>query len=312
MAEQGWRGSIARGLTRTRELLLTDVGDLFTDPGRTEEDLDRLEDHLLEADLGVETAARVREQLAGMLHRGKGTDSDEVLAVLEEVIAGLLAPYARPRDLAAPFPHRPHVVLVVGVNGSGKTTTIGKLAHGYVRSGRKVLLAAADTYRAAAVEQLAHWAERVGAGMVRSQTGQDPAAVAVDALAAARAREADLLLVDTAGRLHTRTGLMDELAKIRRVLADRMEGAPHETLLVLDAVTGQNALAQVEQFGRATPLTGLVLTKLDGTTRGGIVVPITTLLGLPVELIGVGEGLDDLRPFDARACARALTRGEDD
>jgi fused signal recognition particle receptor len=198
------------------------------------------------------------------------------------------------------------VVLFVGVNGSGKTTTIGKLAHAYRSAGKKVIVAAADTYRAAAVEQLAVWAERAGADCVRSHEGADAASVAWDALDAAIARDMDVLLVDTAGRLHTHRGLMSELEKIQRVLAGRLEGAPHETLLVLDATTGQNALVQGEEFRKSVNVTGLILTKLDGTARGGVIVPLARKLDIPVQMVGVGEELESLMPFDPREFTAAL------
>ena len=204
----------------------------------------------------------------------------------------------------------PTVVLVVGVNGTGKTTTIGKLAYRLQESGRSVVLAAADTFRAAAEEQLEIWAERAGADFVGSQRGADPAAVAFDAISAAEARGRDVVVVDTAGRLHTQTNLMEELGKVRRVIAGRLEGAPHETLLVLDATTGQNGVRQAKLFGEAVGVTGVALTKLDGTAKGGVVVAVTHELGLPVKLVGVGEGLDDLQPFDPQDFARALVGRE--
>jgi fused signal recognition particle receptor len=204
---------------------------------------------------------------------------------------------------------RPSVVLVVGVNGTGKTTTIGKLAWALRTHGRSVLVGAADTFRAAAGEQLEIWAERAGADVVGAPRGSDPAAVAFDAVEAGRARGRDVVIVDTAGRLHTQAGLMAELAKVRRVLASRVEGAPHETLLVVDATTGQNALQQARLFREAAGVSGVVLTKLDGSARGGVAIAIAYELGLPVKLVGVGEGLDDLRPFDAHDFARALVQG---
>jgi fused signal recognition particle receptor len=205
-----------------------------------------------------------------------------------------------------PTPHRPTVILVVGVNGTGKTTTIGKLAWQLSRHGRSVLLAAADTYRAAAEEQLEIWAGRANADFVGGKRGQDPAAVAFDGIEAARARGHDVVIVDTAGRLHTQANLMEELAKVRRVIAQRLEGAPHETLLTVDATTGQNGLVQARLFGDAVDVTGVALTKLDGSAKGGIAVAIAHELGLPVKLVGVGEQLEDLRPFDPQDFARAL------
>jgi fused signal recognition particle receptor len=231
----------------------------------------------------------------------KRRDVDDLADALVEEITSLLG---EPATLAVN--EHPSVVLVVGVNGTGKTTTIGKLAHRLSTHGRSVLVGAADTFRAAADEQLEIWAERAGADFVGSTKGADPAAVAFDAIAAAQSRGRDVVLVDTAGRLHTQTNLMDELRKVRRVVADRLDGAPHETLLVLDATTGQNGLHQARLFGEAVDVTGVVLTKLDGTAKGGIVLPIAVELGLPVKLIGVGETLEDLQPFDPADFARAL------
>ena len=205
---------------------------------------------------------------------------------------------------------KPSVILVVGVNGTGKTTTIGKLASRLAASGRSVVVAAADTYRAAAEEQLEIWAQRAGADFIGSTRGQDPAAVAFDAIGAAEARGCDVVVVDTAGRLHTQTNLIEELAKVRRVIAGRLDGAPHETLLVVDSTTGQNGLQQARLFGEAVDVTGVVLTKLDGSAKGGIAVAIAHELGLPVKLVGIGETLDDLQPFDAEEFAQALVSGE--
>jgi len=307
----GFRSRIAHGLARTRDLLLTDVSDLFP-AGRTPDPavLDELEDRLLEADLGPEAAETVRTRIEESSRAGRVTDAQGVLALIVEVIREALAPASHPRRFEQEMAGRPHVILFVGVNGSGKTTTIGKIAHHYVKAGRSTLLAAADTYRAAAVEQLEEWGRRSGADCVRSQQGADPASVAYDALEAALARGVDVLLVDTAGRLHTRHGLMDELAKIRRVLSTRMEGSPHETVLVLDATTGQNALTQAEAFGEAAGVTSVIVTKLDGTARGGVIVPLVQRFGLPVEMIGVGEQVEDLQPFVAEEFAAALLEGE--
>jgi fused signal recognition particle receptor len=228
---------------------------------------------------------------------------EELVSGLEEVVAELVSADGQERlSLGGP----PSVVLVVGVNGTGKTTTIGKLAHRLRESGRSVVLAAADTYRAAAEEQLEIWAERAGADFVGSQRGADPAAVAFDAISAAEARDRDVVVVDTAGRLHTQTDLMKELAKVRRVIEGRLDGAPHETLLVLDATTGQNGLRQARLFEEAVQVSGVALTKLDGTAKGGVAVAITHEVGLPVKLVGVGEGIDDLQPFDPHDFARAL------
>ncbi len=299
------RSLIAHGLARTRELLLTDVTELFgsgsrIDPAR----LDEL------ADLGPAAAGRIRTELETRLKGEPGVTAEEVAAHMTGIIEAILAPHARPRRFDTPLAGPPHVVLFVGVNGSGKTTTIGKMAHLYRLAGRRVLIAAADTYRAAAVEQLEIWAGRAGADIVRSHEGADPAAVAVDALEAASARGNDVLLIDTAGRLHTRRPLMEELAKIARVLGRRLEGAPHETLLILDATTGQNAIIQAGEFTRTVGVTGLVLTKLDGTARGGVTVAVAEEIGIGIEMVGIGEAIDALQPFDARAFASALLAPE--
>ena len=257
-----------------------------------------LEEALIEADVGVAAATELVERLQAR------RDLDDVTAALVEELTTLLGDPGR-LDLSA----RPSVVLVVGVNGTGKTTTIGKLAHRLAEHGHDVVLAAADTFRAAAEEQLEIWARRAGADFVGSARGGDPAAVAYDALEAARARGRDVVVVDTAGRLHTQRNLMEELVKIRRVIAQRVEGASHETLLVIDATTGQNGLQQARLFHEAVGVSGVALTKLDGSARGGIVVAVAHELGLPVKLIGVGETLEDLRPFDPADFARALVSG---
>jgi fused signal recognition particle receptor len=256
---------------------------------------ERLEEALIAADVGVPATAELVQRLEA---RG---DAVDLAAGLQDEIAALLGEPAR-FDLSS----RPSVVLVVGVNGTGKTTTIGKLASKLAEHGRSVLVAAADTFRAAAEEQLEIWAGRAGADFVGSERGGDPAAVAYDAIEAAQARARDVVVVDTAGRLHTQANLMEELAKVRRVIAQRLEGAPHESLLVIDATTGQNGLQQARLFRQAVDVTGVALTKLDGSAKGGIAVAIAHELGLPVKLIGIGERLDDLRPFDPRDFARAL------
>jgi fused signal recognition particle receptor len=306
------RQKIVDGLKKTRDAIAGQV-ERIASAGRPVDDalLDELEEALLAADLGPELAAELRERLGQRLRGEAVGGPDQVLAVLREEILALLPPRVPEARPAAP----PRVTLVVGVNGSGKTTTAGKLAALWGREGRKVVVAAADTFRAAAVEQMAIWAERTGAEVVRSQPGADPAAVAFDAARAARARHADELLVDTAGRLHNKKPLMDELAKIARVIAKEIPGAPHETLLVLDGTTGRNAVMQAREFTRVAPVTGLVLTKLDGTARGGVAVAIGRELGIPVRYVGVGEGADDLLLFEAEEYVAGLlappgTKGE--
>jgi fused signal recognition particle receptor len=292
---RGWFGRLRESLSASRQAL---TRELLFDPG-DEEAWERIEEALLAADCGVPTTVEIVQRLEAREPRSQA----ELVEGLEEVVAELVSADGQ-ESLGLDGP--PSVVLVVGVNGTGKTTTIGKLAHRLRESGRSVVLAAADTFRAAAEEQLEIWAGRAGADFVGAQRGADPAAVAFDAIAAAEARARDVVIVDTAGRLHTQTNLMDELAKIRRVIAGRLAGAPHETLLVLDATTGQNGLRQAKLFDEAVGVTGVALTKLDGTAKGGVAVAVTHELGLPVKLIGVGESLDDLQPFDPRDFARAL------
>jgi fused signal recognition particle receptor len=296
-AEAERSGLFARlrdSLGKSRRALTEQLAAAAFDPA-DEEAWERLEEALIQADVGVRATAELVRRLE---ERGA---IDDLPSALAEEIATLFGP---PPTLA--LGGTPTVVLVVGVNGTGKTTTIGKLAQKLREHDRTVLLGAADTFRAAAEEQLEIWAERAGAAFVGAPRGADPAAVAFDAVEAARARSVDVAIVDTAGRLHTQSNLMEELAKIRRVIEGRIEGAPHETLLVVDATTGQNGLQQARLFGEAAGVTGVVLTKLDGSAKGGVAVAIAYELGLPVKLIGVGEGLDDLRPFDARDFAHAL------
>jgi fused signal recognition particle receptor len=293
----GFIGRLRDSLSKSRRALTQQLAVAAFDPG-DEEAWERLEEALITADVGVPATAEI---IRGLEARGGLTTLDP----LADEIASLLGEPGS-LDLSA----RPTVVLVVGVNGTGKTTTIGKLAAKLAEHHRSVLLAAADTFRAAAEEQLEIWARRAGADFVGSPRGGDPAAVAYDAIEAASSRGRDVVIVDTAGRLHTQTNLMEELAKVRRVIARRLDGAPHETLLVVDATTGQNGLQQARLFGEAVDVTGVVLTKLDGSAKGGIAVAIAHELGLPVTLVGVGEGLDDLRPFDPKDFAAALVTGD--
>jgi fused signal recognition particle receptor len=268
--------------------------------------LESLEELLIQADMGVETALRVTANMAEGRY-GRRMSASEIKRLLAGEIAAILEPVAVPMPIYA---KRPQVVLVVGVNGSGKTTTIGKLASQFRAAGKSVVIAAGDTFRAAAVEQLQIWGERAGVPVMTAPQGSDPASLAFDAMAKAEADGADLLLVDTAGRLQNREDLMAELAKIVRVIRKRDPEAPHNTLLVLDATTGQNALSQVEIFRRIADVTGLVMTKLDGTAKGGVLVALADRVGLPIHAIGVGEGIDDLAPFDPEDFARALTGSE--
>ncbi len=283
-------------LGRSRRALTEQIGAATFDAG-DEASWERLEEALIAADVGVPATAELVQRLEARPDAG-GAGLTEALT---EEIARMLGQPAQLNVQA-----RPSVILVVGVNGTGKTTTIGKLAAKLSEHGHSVLVAAADTFRAAAEEQLEIWAQRADADFVGSERGGDPAAVAFDAIGAAESRGRDVVVVDTAGRLHTQANLMEELAKVRRVIGQRLEGAPHETLLVVDATTGQNGLQQARLFGQAVEVTGIALTKLDGSAKGGIAIAIAHELGLPVKLIGIGEGLEDLRPFDSEEFARAL------
>jgi fused signal recognition particle receptor len=291
------------GLQKTRQGLLGGLSELFGRRAIDDELLDELETRLLMADVGVEATRAIIEELTRQVSRRELRDGEALLGALRERMRDLLAPCARPLKIGTA---RPFVILMVGVNGVGKTTTIGKLTKRLQGEGYSLLLAAGDTFRAAAVEQLQIWGERNRIPVIAQQHGADSAAVIFDALQAARARGVDVAIADTAGRLHTQAHLMDELRKIRRVIGKFDADAPHEVLLVIDATTGQNALNQAEQFHRAVGLTGIVLTKLDGTAKGGIVFAIAQRLGVPIRFIGVGEGLDDLRPFEAGEFVEAL------
>lgn len=282
---------------RAVDLALTDVRVLAG--GMDHETLESLEEKLIAADFGVQATLRLVGAVEERARRGKVRGGRELRAALEEEVGRILAP-AREAGLAL-ADSGPTVWLVVGVNGVGKTTTIAKLAHRMRREGKRVLVAAGDTYRAGAVAQLGVWAERAGAEFVGGKDGGDPAAVAFDAIDAAVARGVDVVIVDTAGRLHTNRGLMDELKKVERVIAKRLPGAPHETLIVLDATVGQNAVSQVRQFSQVVPLTGILLAKMDSSARGGIVVALQEEMGLPVKWVGTGEGMQDLEPFDPQS-----------
>ena len=295
---RGWFRRLRESLASSRDALTRELSSGLFDP-EDEEAWERIEEALIAADCGVPATVEIVRRLEAR----EPANEAELLEGLEDVVAELASPRGESR-LA--LDGKPTVLLVVGVNGTGKTTTIGKLASRLRDARRSVILAAADTFRAAAEEQLEVWARRAGADFVGSERGADPAAVAYDAIDAAQARGRDVVIVDTAGRLHTQTNLMEELAKVRRVIAQRLEGAPHETILVVDATTGQNGLQQARLFGEAVDVTGVAITKLDGTAKGGIAVGIAHELGLPVKLVGVGESLDDLQPFDARDFARAL------
>jgi fused signal recognition particle receptor len=296
-----WWKRLSGGLKRTSSSLGSAISDLVSKRKLDAETVEELESELIRADLGPEFAARI----AAVLGEGrfeKAIASDEVKAILAGEIERVLAPIARPLEVSA----RPFVILVAGVNGSGKTTTIGKLAARFRAEGKSVMLVAGDTFRAAAIDQLKIWGERTGANVMASEAGADAASLAFDAITAAKAQGVEIVLVDTAGRLQNRTELMNELEKMVRVIRKVEASAPHAVLLVLDATVGQNALSQVEIFGKIAGVTGLVMTKLDGTARGGILVAIAAKFGLPVHFIGVGEGVDDLAPFTAHDFARAV------
>ena len=299
----GWFGRLRRGLTRSSSALTAGIADVFAKRRLDEAMLDEFEDLLIGADLGVATAAAITRRLAAGRF-DKDVDADEVRGFLAGEIAARLAPVARPLVLGPGA--RPHVILVVGVNGSGKTTTIGKLAAGFTGEGRTVMLAAGDTFRAAAIEQLVIWGQRAGAPTVAREVGSDAAGLAFEALERARGAGIDVLLIDTAGRLQNKADLMGELGKIVRVLKKQDPDAPHSVILVLDATTGQNALAQAEAFREVAGVTGIVMTKLDGTARGGVLVALADKFALPIHFIGVGEGVDDLQVFNADQFARAL------
>ena len=301
--------TLEAGLEKTRTGLFDKIKTAVAGKDTVDDEvLDDLEEVLVTSDVGVKTTVDVIRRIEARVATDKYVSTAELQGLIRDEIAGLLLQNApeRPADFDAPLPHAPHVVMVVGVNGVGKTTSIGKMAWRYRQAGKSVLLGAADTFRAAATEQLDVWAGRAGVDIIKQYQGADPAAVAFDTLAAAKARDADVVLIDTAGRLHNRVGLMDELAKVRRVMDRQVAGAPHEVLLVLDGSTGQNALRQAEAFTESVDVTGLVLTKLDGTAKGGIVIGISNEFQIPVKYIGVGEGIDDLQVFDRSAFVAAL------
>jgi fused signal recognition particle receptor len=296
--------NVKKALAKTGSLIGEKLASLFK--GKIDEAaLEQLEQLLYEADLGAHYARQLTEQIRQTLKKDPATPSEQLIQQLRETLLKDLQVDSI-NDQAEIKIGNPHVILVVGVNGNGKTTSIAKLAYRYKENGKKVLIGAADTFRAAAVEQLETWADRLQVDIVKGHSKSDPAAVVFDTLAAAKARNADIVLIDTAGRLHTKAPLMQELEKMRRICNKIDQQAPHETLLVLDATTGQNAIDQAHTFHKFTPLTGLILTKLDGTAKGGIVLAIHQKLNLPVRFIGVGEGLEDLQPFEPKAFIDAL------
>jgi fused signal recognition particle receptor len=298
----GFFNRLKKGLSKTRKLLSTDINDLFTGKRKIDDQLlEKLEERLITSDLGVQTTMELIRSISGKSSEISGPD--KLKDVLKEKILELLNATTKPPQRVV---DKPHVIMVIGVNGTGKTTTIGKLAARFSASGKKVIVVAADTFRAAAIEQLAIWAERAGVEIIKHKEMSDPAAVAYDGIEAAVARNADVVLVDTAGRLHTKKNLMEELKKIKRTISKKIPGAPHEILLTLDATTGQNALAQAQLFNDALDVTGIALTKLDGTAKGGIAVSICSTLNIPLDYIGIGEKIEDLQEFDPVEFVNAL------
>ena len=299
----GFFDKLKQGLTKTRESLSEQFNNVFSNFVKVDEDLfDSLEEALIMADIGVETTEYIINELRDRVTYKRITDGNVVKEELKDIISEILSE----RDTSVNVSTKPSVMLIIGVNGVGKTTSIGKIAAYYAGMGKKVMLAAADTFRAAAIDQLDIWAKRAGVEIIKNTEGTDPAAVVFDACGAAKARGADLLICDTAGRLHNKKNLMAELEKINRVIERELGGCAKETLLVLDASTGQNAVSQAKLFSEAANITGIILTKLDGTAKGGIVITISKEQSLPVKFIGVGEGLDDLREFDSADFAKAL------
>ncbi len=296
----GYLKRLKNRLSKTRQTLADGFDKIFADQTRVDDAmLENLEELLITADIGVQTAMQLIEQISAK----HISDVDQLKSQLREEILSILKVHTSAAQIVN---STPHVIMVIGVNGVGKTTTIGKLAAKSTAAGKKVLIAASDTFRAAAIEQLTIWAERAGADIVKHKAHADPAAVAFDAVAAASSRGADVVLIDTAGRLHTKINLMEELKKIKRSIAKQLPGAPHEVLMVLDATTGQNAISQAKLFNAALDITGLALTKLDGTAKGGIVVSICSALNIPLQYIGIGEQIDDLRPFEPEQFVKAL------
>ncbi|MCS6992178.1 MAG: signal recognition particle-docking protein FtsY [Chitinophagales bacterium] len=298
---------LSKGLEKTRRSFWSRLAGLLGSKPRLDaSDLEAVEEALISADVGLETTAKLIGRLEQRLSKGNQANASALHALLAEETVRLFPRLEQQTPFTLPEGIRPYVILVVGVNGVGKTTTVGKLAYQYKQQGYSVLLGAADTFRAAAIDQLVIWSQRVDVPLIRREQGSDPASVAYDTVNAAVARKADVVLIDTAGRLHNKVNLMNELSKIRRVIQKVIAEAPHEVLLVLDATTGQNAVEQARQFSEATSVTGLVLTKLDGTAKGGVVLAIADRFGIPVRYVGVGEKVEHLQPFDSEAFAQAM------
>lgn len=307
-------GLFDKGIQKTKQSFFERISRAVVGKSRVDDDtLDAIEEALVASDMGVDTTLKIVDNLQDRVERDKYLSFDELVDILRDEISKLMDLENAPDGVVRPFDfsHKPYVIMVVGVNGVGKTTTIGKLASMLKAQGKKVIIGAADTFRAAAVDQLEIWAQRAGVDIVRQNMGSDPASVAFDTVKAAVARDADVVLIDTAGRLHNRVDLMNELTKIRNVMRKVVPDAPHDVLLVLDASTGQNAYQQAKEFSRATDVTSLALTKLDGTAKGGVVIGIVDQMKIPVKFIGIGEGIDDLKVFDKKEFVASLFSKED-
>jgi fused signal recognition particle receptor len=303
---------LEEGLEKTRTSFFGKIDRMVRGKDTVDaEVLDELEEILVTSDVGVDTTLDIIDHVEARVSEDQYVSTKELNLLIRDEIAKLMLEDEdeRPADFDAPLPNKPHVIMVVGVNGVGKTTTIGKMAYKYKQAGKSVMVGAADTFRAAAIEQLEIWADRAGVPIIKQQHGSDPAAVAYDTIEAAQARGTDVVIIDTAGRLHTKGGLMDELAKMKRVMQKRTDSAPHEVLLVLDASTGQNALRQAEEFTESVDVTGLALTKLDGTAKGGVVIGVSHQFQVPVKYIGVGEDIGDLQVFDRKGFVEGLFKG---
>jgi len=301
--------TLDQGLSKTKESVFSKITRAVAGKSKVDDEvLDNLEEVLITSDVGVETTLRIIERIENRVSRDKYVGTSELNSILKEEIAALLAENNSdmPMDFDSPMPASPYVIMVVGVNGVGKTTTIGKLAHQFKKAGKKVYLGAADTFRAAAVEQLVIWGERTGVTVIKQKMGSDPASVAFDTLSSAKANNADVVIIDTAGRLHNKINLMNELTKIKNVMQKIVPDAPHEVLLVLDGSTGQNAFEQAKQFTKATDVNALAITKLDGTAKGGVVIGISDQFKIPVKYIGLGEGMEHLQVFDRKEFVESL------
>lgn len=305
-------GIFDKGVKKTRESFFQKLSRAVVGKSKVDEDvLDAMEEALMSSDMGVDTSLEIIDRLQERVEKDKYMSFDELVEMLREEISALLDVDGAAQSSPFDFSHKPYVIMAVGVNGVGKTTTIGKLAASLKSQGKKVILGAADTFRAAAVEQLQIWADRAGVDIVRQEMGSDPASVAYDTVKAAVARGADVALIDTAGRLHNRIDLMNELTKIRNVMRKVIPDAPHEVMLVLDATTGQNAFQQAKEFARATDITSMAITKLDGSAKGGVVIGVVDRFKVPVKFIGIGEGIDDLKPFDRKEFVDSLFSTQD-